>query len=64
MFDRNLIFDELNSLHHQAKKLLFGFKARIVERCADITTKLPDSRSQRRSAVGILICRRFPTMWN
>jgi TnpA family transposase len=39
VFDRNLIFDKLNSLHDQAQNLLFGFKARIVECSADITTK-------------------------
>jgi hypothetical protein len=40
MFDRDLILDKLNSLHHQAKNLLLRFKARVIERCADITTKL------------------------
>ena len=46
MFNRDLILDKLNSLHHQAKNLLLRFKARIIERRADITAKLPDSRSQ------------------
>ena len=40
MLDRDLILDELDSLHHQAKNLLLRFKARIIERRADITTKL------------------------
>jgi hypothetical protein len=40
VFDRDLILDELDSLHHQAKNLLLRFKARVIERCADITTKL------------------------
>jgi len=46
MFDRDLILDELDSFHHQAKNLLLRFKARVIERCADITTKLLDSRRQ------------------
>jgi hypothetical protein len=37
MFNRDLILDKLNS-HHQAKNLLLRFKARIIERRADITT--------------------------
>jgi hypothetical protein len=40
VFYSNLILDKLNSLHHQAQNLLLGIKARIVERSADITTKL------------------------
>ena len=40
MFNRDLILDKLNSHHHQAKNLLHRFKARIIERRADITTKL------------------------
>jgi hypothetical protein len=46
MFDHDLILDKFNSLHHQAKNLLLRFKARVIDRCADITTKLLDSRSQ------------------
>src|SRR5262245_54623209 len=46
MFDRDLILDELDSFHHQARNLLLRFKARVIERCADITTKLLDSRRQ------------------
>jgi hypothetical protein len=38
MFDGDLVFDKLNSLHHQAQNLLFRFKARVIERGADITT--------------------------
>src|SRR5688572_25557979 len=45
-FDRDLILDELDSFHYQAKNLLLCFKARVIERCADITTKLFDSRRQ------------------
>lgn len=55
VFDRDLIFDELNSLHHQAKNLLLGFKTRIVERSADITTKLLDGRNQRSLALLTLL---------
>ena len=47
MFDRDLVFDKLNSLHRQAQNLLFRFKARVIERGADITTKLLDNRRQR-----------------
>jgi hypothetical protein len=36
MFDRDLILDKFNSLHHHAKNLLLRFKARVIERCADI----------------------------
>src|SRR5262249_32569910 len=43
MFDRDLILDEFDSFHHQAKNLLLRFKARVIERCADITTKFLDS---------------------
>jgi hypothetical protein len=46
MFDRDLTLDKFNSLHHQAKNLLLRFKARVIERCADITTKLLNSRRQ------------------
>src|SRR5882672_8263116 len=46
MFDRDWILDELDSFHHQAKNLLLRFKARVIERCADITTKLLDCRGQ------------------
>jgi hypothetical protein len=46
MFDRDLIFGKFNSLHHQAKNLLLRFKARVIGRCADITTKLLNSRRQ------------------
>ena len=35
MFDRDLILDKLDSLHHQAQNFLFRFKARVIERCAD-----------------------------
>src|SRR5262245_39777317 len=37
VFDRDLLFDEL---HHQAKNLLLRFKARVVERSADILMTL------------------------
>ena len=40
MLNRDLILDKLNSHHHQAKNLLLRFKARTIERRADITTKL------------------------
>lgn len=46
MFDRDLILDKLDSFHHQAKNLLFRFKARVIECCADSTTKLLDRRRQ------------------
>jgi hypothetical protein len=46
MFDHDLIFDKFNSLRHQAKYLLLRFKARIIGRCADITTKLLNGRRQ------------------
>jgi hypothetical protein len=40
MVDRGLILDKLNSFHYQTKNLPLGFEARVIERCADITTKL------------------------
>src|SRR5690242_14416040 len=46
MFDRDLILDKLDSFHHQAKNLLLRFKARVLERCADSTTKLLHRRRQ------------------
>ena len=46
MFDRDLTFDKLNSIYHQAQNLLLRFKARVVERGVDITTKLLNGRSQ------------------
>jgi hypothetical protein len=46
MFDRDLIFDELDPFHHQTQNLLLRFKARVIERGADSTTKLLDSRRQ------------------
>src|SRR6266540_2688432 len=46
MFDRDLILDKLNSFHHQAQNLLLRFKARVIERSADITKKFLDSRSK------------------
>jgi len=46
VFDRDLILDKLDSLHHQAQNFLLRFKARIFERGADITTKLLDRRCQ------------------
>jgi hypothetical protein len=46
VLDRDLILDELDSFHYQTKNLLLRFKARVIERCADITTKLLDSRRQ------------------
>jgi len=36
MFDSDLVFDKLNSLHQQAQNLLFRFKAWVIERGADI----------------------------
>jgi len=36
VFDRDLVFDKLNSLHHQAQNLLFRFKARVIERGAEM----------------------------
>jgi hypothetical protein len=55
MFDGDLVFDKLNSLHHQAQNLLFRFKARVIERGADITTKLLDCRCQRRLSMLFLL---------
>jgi len=46
MFDRDLILDKFNSLHYEAKNLLLRFKARVIKRGADITTKLLNSRRQ------------------
>lgn len=46
MLNRDLTLDKFDSFHHQAKNLLLRFKARVIERCADITTKLLDSRCQ------------------
>jgi hypothetical protein len=40
MFHRDLILDKLNSFHHQAKNFPLRFKAGLIGRCADITTKL------------------------
>jgi hypothetical protein len=39
MFDRDLILDKFNSLHHQAKNLLLRFKSRVIERCAEAELK-------------------------
>lgn len=47
MFDRDLILDKFNSLHHQPRNLLLRFKTRVIECCADITTKLFNRRRQR-----------------
>jgi hypothetical protein len=55
MFDGDLVFDKLNSLHHQAQNLLFRFKARVIERGADITTKLLGCRCQRRLSLLFLL---------
>jgi hypothetical protein len=44
VLDRDLILDELDPFHHQAKNLLLRFKARVIERCANITTELLNSR--------------------
>jgi hypothetical protein len=46
VFDGDLIFDKFNPLHRQAQNLLFGFKAWILDRGADITTKLVHRRDQ------------------
>jgi|SoiMethySBSTD1v2_1073268.scaffolds.fasta_scaffold47953_2 hypothetical protein len=46
MFDCDLNLGKLYSLHHQAKKFLLHFRARVIEPCAHITTRLLDSRSQ------------------
>jgi hypothetical protein len=35
-----------NPVHHQAQDSTLRFKARVIERCADITTKLLDCRRQ------------------
>jgi hypothetical protein len=40
VFDRDLIFDKLNPLHHQARNLLFRFKARVVERGVGLPTSI------------------------
>ena len=55
MFDGDLVFDKLNLLHHQVQNLLFRFKARVIERGADITTKLLDCRCQRRLSLLFLL---------
>ena len=42
MFDRDLILDELDPLHHQAQDPLLGLKTRVVERNSNVTAKLRD----------------------
>ena len=47
MFDRDLIIEYVNPVHHQTQDALLGFKVRIVERVGDTTTKLFHRRAQR-----------------